>query len=188
MLRRAKETWERVRQAAGLVFRIHDRLTHIHARLTELAGVLGRMQEDAHRRGEDGAPVSVQLFGQAAKWKPWTEADDRIEAEPLRTEVVASAAAVMSAGWTVSAKTIWLKRGERAIVSFMPQRPIEPGAWVFVTGPALMTSLLVGQDSQTVFAPSQGAVGRLTDGVQLGNSITVYLEWADAETLARYAR
>ena len=131
------------------------------------------------RREPEGAPVSVTLFAPVARY----QLPQKWQTTPEPEEPESPAERPASDGWVVTAKTVWMQPGQQKLVEFMPQRVLAPGGWVFVTGPALLTNLLVGQDTQTIFAPSYGAVGRIGDTVPIGCNVVTYLEWAGPDRL-----
>lgn len=79
-------------------------------------------------------------------------------------------------GGLMGATRVNVRRGETAYAVLKPQTPIPAGAWLVCTGPALIRSVRVGNQSQDVFAgDSLGHVCQTRDALETGVHLSVVL-------------
>jgi len=135
---------EKLRFVWTLLGRLDGGVSHCHERLAAIEGLAGSIAKEQHRQRrverERRFPVTVHVFG--ARTMPVPSGLDNVSSIRSDSPIC------------VYAKTVFLCAGGRDAIEIPIQEHVEAGAWLFVSGPAVATHILVGQACQ--LAPYDG--------------------------------
>lgn len=135
LVARARSALTLVEGLSGRLFDLHERLRDMNTSLGEVETAVRKL---ARERRERRYPVTVHVFGARG-------ADfDGGNVSTIRRE----------SPICVYAKTVFLCAGGRDKIEIQIQENVEAGAWLFVSGPAVATDIVVGKDCQ--LAPYDG--------------------------------
>lgn len=157
---KVRSVWTLLGRLDGNVSQCHERLSEQSERMAAIEGLAGSIAKEQHRQRrverERRYPVTVHVFGVTT-----ASSDDHVASIRRDSPIC------------VYAMTVFLCAGGREKVDIPIQEHVEAGAWLFVSGPAVATHILVGQNFQ--LAPYDGSaratVCLLRSAMHVGHSL-----------------
>lgn len=142
---KVRSVWTLLGRLDGTLGHCHERLSEQSERMAAIEGLAGSIAKEQHRQRrverERRYPVTVHVFG-ARTLTPVPSGLDNVSSIRRESPIC------------VYAMTVFLCAGGRDRIQIPIQEHVEAGAWLFVSGPAVATHVLVGQDCQ--LAPYDG--------------------------------